>query len=265
MTPITAFIIGASAIFLGTTLGSLAVFFFKKNFSDAVNTLVLGFASGVMLSTSIFGLLIPASEEVRALDFYQHWEFVPIVVGFLLGCLILYLLDILIPHIHLSTNSDEGVHREKYSKQTKFFIAITLHNIPEGLSVGFAAGLALSSTSGEYVTSLLALSLAIAIQNIPEGAAVSIPYYGLGVSKPKSFLLGTLTGVVEPLFAIIGLFIASWFAPLMPWLLSLAAGMMIYVTLDEILPESISGKLSHYGVWSFIVGFMVMLILEMVL
>ncbi len=265
MDALTISIISIVLIFAGTTLGSAVVFFFKKNFSDSINTAVLGFASGVMISASVFGLILPAIEEASNQSVYRNWSYVPILVGFLLGCLLLYFFDKLIPHFHQASQTEEGLHNEKISKQTKFFLAVTMHNIPEGLAVGFAAGLALSSQTQDAIFSLLALSIAIALQNIPEGAAVSVPYLGLGVSKTKSFFLGSLSGIVEPVFAVIGLFVASWLTILMPWLLAFAAGMMIYVTLDEILPESINGHLSHLGVWSFIVGFMIMLLLEILL
>lgn len=265
MNEISASILSIILIFIGTCFGSVFVYFFNKQFSSRMNTLILGLASGIMISASVFGLILPSIEEANSNNFYKNWSFIPVLVGFLIGCLVLFFFDKIIPHFHLMSNEEEGIKTKKISKQTKFFLAVSMHNIPEGLAVGFACGLALNSPSNASIMSLLSLAIGISIQNIPEGAAVSIPYLSLGKSKSKSFFLGVLSGIVEPLFALVGLFIAQYLHSIMPWLLSFAAGMMIYVTLEELLPDTVSGEDSHYGVWSFIVGFLIMLALEIIL
>lgn len=265
MDEVVSSIISICLIFVGTVLGSSFVFLFRNTFSKKCETIVLGFASGIMISAAVFGLIIPSIEETKNNSIYDNWEFVPILIGFIIGCLVLFLFDKLIPHIHLNSNNEEGIKNTKISKQTKFFLAVSMHNIPEGLAVGFAAGLALNNKTPASIMAVFTLALGIAIQNIPEGAAVSIPYLGLGKSKQKAFLLGSLSGVVEPIFAIVGLFISFNLSSIMPWLLCFAAGMMIYVTLEEILPDTISGEYSHFGTWSFIIGFSIMMVLEMIL
>lgn len=255
-------VIAISVIFLATTLGSSFVFFFRKNLTDKVNNLILGFAGGIMIAASFFGLLLPSIKESQNL--YPSWSYVAPVVGFLLGGGLLYLLDKVIPHFHESTGTEEGPKTLAMSKNFKFFLAVTIHNIPEGLSVGFACGLALSGNTQALGYAALSLAIGIAIQNVPEGAAVSIPLYGEGMGKGKAFLFGTMSGVVEPIFAIAGLFLAQ-LSVVTPWLLSFAAGAMIYVTLDELLPEARKGGYEHYGLWAFMAGFALMMVLELVL
>lgn len=259
-------IISISIIFLATILGSSFVFFFKKAFGPKINDAVLGFAGGIMIAASFFGLILPSINEAKSIEAYSGWSYIPPLVGFAIGGLILWGMDKLIPHTHLTNGEDEGVGRKKTPKNLKFFLAVTIHNIPEGLSVGFACGLALSSSNNSLALGYAALSLAIgiAIQNIPEGAAVSIPMLGTGESKGRSFLFGSLSGAVEPIAAIIGLFLAR-LSFITPWLLSLAAGAMVYVTLDEIMPEARKAEGSHIGIWSFMIGFLIMMALEMTL
>lgn len=266
MNEILASIISILIIFLGTTLGCVTVFFLnKKSLNDKAHALVLGLASGIMMAASFFGLLLPAMEEAESSSIYQNISFVPVILGFLLGCLFLCLIDKIVPHFHENSQKEEGIKTKELSRQTKFFLAVTIHNIPEGLAVGFACALALQYKTDTAILSLLSLAIGITIQNIPEGAAVSIPYYEAGKTKLKSFVLGTLTGVVEPLSAVIGLFVASSLSFLLPWLLAFAGGMMVYVTVDELLPDSIFGDNSHIGIWSFVIGFVIMMTLEMVL
>lgn len=266
MNEIIVSIISISIIFLGTILGSSLVFFIRTSkFSDRVSNMILGFASGVMFAAAIFGLLLPSISQSENNEIYNNWSFVPPIVGFILGCIFLYILDKVIPHFHKSDNNEEGIRTDKLTKNTKFFLAVTIHNIPEGLAVGFAAGLAIYTKSEEAIFSCLSLAIGIALQNIPEGTAISIPYYGEGYSKWKSFFLGSLTGIVEPVFAIIGLFMAAYLTSTMPWLLSFAAGAMIYVTVDELLPEARRGNYIHYGIWAFIIGFIIMTALEIIL
>ncbi len=249
-------------IFLATTIGSSFVFFFRKGLSDKANNLVLGFAGGIMIAASFFGLLLPCIEKSKEID--SSIFFLPPILGFILGGVFLYLLDIFIPHFHKNTGVEEG-KKTAWNSNLKFFLAVTMHNIPEGLSVGFACGMALSSPNEEgLIYSALSLAIGIAIQNIPEGASVSIPMFSDGMKKSNSFLFGTASGVVEPLFGVIGLFLAQ-LSNITPWLLSLAAGAMIYVTLDELLPEARKGGKEHYGLWAFMVGFALMMALEICL
>ncbi|MFA6861880.1 MAG: ZIP family metal transporter [Bacilli bacterium] len=257
-------IISISIIFLATTLGSAFVFFFKKGFGTKVNDFVLGFAGGIMIAASFFGLILPSINQSKTIDVYQGRNFVPPIVGFIVGGLLLWGMDKLIPHTHLSNNVDEGRGHQNTPRNLKFFLAVTIHNIPEGLSVGFACGLALASKDNQMALAYSALSLAIgiAIQNIPEGAAVSVPLFGEGETKGKSFLFGTLSGVVEPIFAIAGLFLAQ-LSIITPWLLAVAAGAMFYVTLDEIMPEARKTADAHIGIWSFMIGFVIMMALEL--
>lgn len=255
-------VISISMIFLSTTLGSSFVFFFKGKLGEKANNLILGFAGGIMVSASFFGLLLPSIEESVAS--YGSYAILPPLGGFLLGAFFLYILDKITPHFHFSSGEDEGP-KASLSHNLRFFLAVTLHNIPEGLSVGFACAIALSG-GGEagLITSALALAIGISIQNIPEGAAVSIPLYNEGMSRGKSFFYGVASGSVEPIFALVGLALGQ-LSIIEPWLLSFAAGAMIYVTLDEILPESRKGNFAHYGIWAFVIGFALMMALEILL
>ncbi len=261
MNAIIVSILSLSIIFLATTLGSSFVFFFKKSFGPKTNNAILGFAGGIMISASIFGLILPSIEESKTILPNVSW--LPPIAGFLLGGILLWIMDKTIPHFHQSSGIEEG-KEASISKNFKFFLAVTIHNIPEGLSVGFACGLALKGGTSDLFYSALSLAIGIAIQNIPEGAAVSIPMLGEGEKKGKAFLFGTLSGAVEPIFGIVGLFLAQ-LAVITPWLLSFAAGAMFYVTLDEILPESRKGGYEHYGLWSFMIGFALMMALEITL
>lgn len=253
-------------LIFSTMLGSAMVFLFKKNISKKMNAIILGFASGIMIAASIFGLLIPSMEESSSSNIYGKLSFFPPVLGLLLGALMLYVLDKVIPHLHKGSNEEEGL-KSNLNKNIKFFLAVTIHNIPEGLSVGFLVGslfLMKSDASNIAATQALILAIGIGIQNIPEGAAVSIPMFGDGISKKKSFLFGTLSGLVEPIFMGIGIAIAQ-LKILNPWLLSFSAGAMLYVTLDELLPESRKNGFDHFAMWAFMIGFSIMLILEIAL
>lgn len=262
MTPLIITIISLSIILGGTVLGSSFVFFFHKKFNNRINNLILGFASGIMVSAAFFGLILPSITESQNL--YGDFAIFPIVVGFFAGGLFLFALDKLVPHLHIIENTEEGINSE-LSKNVKFFLAVTIHNIPEGLAVGFACGLAFQNSSSAILMSALSLAIGIAIQNIPEGSAVSIPFYGLGISRAKSFLLGSASGIVEPIFGLIGVLLVSSLSYIMPWLLSFAGGAMIYVTIDELLPGARKGHHIHYGIWAFMVGFVVMMALEILL
>lgn len=262
MNSIQVTILACVIIFLSTVLGSSLVYIVRGKLSAKVSNVVLGVASGIMVSAGIFGLLIPAMEEAEII--YGDLSIIPVIIGFILGGIFLNILDKVVPHFHNERNEDEGP-KSNLAKQLKFFLAVMIHNIPEGLAVGFACGLALQANSPESIASVLALAIGISIQNFPEGMAISVPMYEQTGNKNKSFLYGVLSGVVEPLFAIVGIFLASLFEPLLPWLLAFSAGAMIYVTIEELLPAARKENHEHYGLWAFMIGFVIMLSLELLL
>ncbi len=258
-------IIGISFIFLCTTIGSSFVYFFKKKeISNKVNEIFLGFAAGIMLSASIFSLIMPTLE--MSITYMPSWTVSGISI--ILGALFLWGIDKLIPHLHIEQNKEEGLP-SRMSKTGKMFLAVTIHNVPEGLSVGISFGVALANISENNLTgalmSSLMLAIGIGIQNIPEGAVVSLPIKGETGNANKAFLFGMFSGVVEPLAAIIGLFLAYFIEPIMPWALSFAAGCMLYVIAEEMIPDTKGDPTSHGGVWSFIIGFVVMMALDIFL
>jgi len=266
--PVFVSLISLSMVFLATTLGSSFVFFFRKSLGERMKAVILGFAGGIMVSASFFGLLLPSIEGSKASPLYGSFAFLPPLTGLLLGALLLFALDKVVPHFHALQDVEEGPKNVAWSKNLRFFLAVTLHNIPEGLAVGFACGLALSHAGMDDVAALclsaFTLALGIAIQNVPEGAAVSIPMFSDGMKKGKAFLFGTASGAVEPLFGVLALFLAK-LESVTPWLLSFAAGAMIYVTLDEVLPEAREDGHHHWAMGSFILGFALMMVLEVVL
>lgn len=267
MNPITLSAICLSIIFLSTTLGGALVYFFRKNFSKKTGAIIIGLASGIMIATSFFGLLLPSIEEGTLL-YGEKMAAIPVTVGFLLGGLVLYILDKVVPHFHRSGNEEEGIKTTRVTKQTKFILAVTLHNIPEGIAVGLVCGMAFNTTGNIEATyfSALSLTLGIAIQNFPEGAAVSIPMLEEeNISKTKAFLLATLTGIVEPLFGLLTILLATYLNGALPYLLSFAAGAMIYVTIDELIPEFKEEGKGHFGLWSFMIGFLIMMLLEILI
>ena len=218
------------------------------------------------MSVSVFGLIVPAMEEPGVA--FEKIPWLPVILGFLLGSIMLYALDKVFPHMHLNKEEyEEGPKTKNINKHFKFFVAVTMHNIPEGIATGLACSLAvLHKEDPTYMYSALSLAIAIAIQNFPEGAAVSIPLLQDGVKKGKSFTLGFLSGVVEPIFAVIAFFLATSIGnSIMPWLLSFAGGAMIYVTVDDLIPDIKNGDNTHFGIWSFIIGFMLMMLMEVVL
>lgn len=253
-------VIGISVIFLSTTLGALFVFLFRqKVLPERLNKIFVGFASGVMLSASFFSLIKPALET--KVSYMPIWLIVAISI--VLGAGFLWLIDKIVPHFHSSEKKDEGLPTRKMSKTSKMFLAVTIHNIPEGLSVGIAFGVALSQPdNSSLLLGALLLAIGIGIQNIPEGAVVSLPIKSETGSSSKAFLFGMLSGVVEPIAAVVGLFLAMQIQGIMPWALAFAAGCMIYVVAEEMIPEMTSEGHDHYGVWSFILGFVVMLVLD---
>ena len=255
-------IIGITLIFLCTTLGSIVVFFLRgKEISPKLNKIFIGFASGVMLSASFFSLIKPALES--EVSYMPSW--VVVVISIVLGAGFLWGIDKIVPHFHTSENQDEGLSTKRMSKTSKMFLAVTIHNVPEGLSVGIAFGVALSQPSNPLLlTGALLLSIGIGIQNIPEGAVVSLPIKSETGSSLKAFLFGMFSGIVEPIAAVVGLLLAMQIQGIMPWALAFAAGCMIYVVAEEMIPEMTSEGHDHFGVWSFILGFVIMLALDCV-
>ena len=245
---------------VGTTLGSASVFFLKKQFNPKLQKALMGFASGVMIAAAFWSLLEPAIESYEKGDFRQ-W-LVP-AIGFLLGVGFMLLLDYLIPHIHLH-GEEEGLEGKKLSKTSKFFLAVTLHNIPEGLAVGvLLAGLLGGGNINPQA--LVVLSIGIAIQNFPEGMIVSMPLKEEGMSKFKAFGLGALSGVVEPIASLLALALTTLIVIILPYTLAFAAGVMVYVVVEELIPEASQDGHSNLGVIGFTVGFIVMMILEILL
>ena len=247
--------------FLGTTLGSACVFFMKKSLSDLVRRSLAGFAAGVMVAASIWSLLIPAIEQSEDMG---KLSFLPAFIGFWVGVLFLLLLDRLIPHLHVGSNQAEGP-KSRLSRTTMMVLAVTLHNIPEGMAVGVVYAGFLAGNTQITAASALALSLGIAIQNFPEGAIISMPLRAEGVRKSRAFLGGMLSGVVEPIGAVLTLLAAQFVIPALPYLLSFAAGAMLYVVVEELIPEMSQGWHSNLGTVFFAVGFSVMMVLDVAL
>ena len=253
-------LIGIPLIFICTTLGALFVFFIrKKEISPRLNKIFTGFAAGVMFSASFFSLIKPAIES--EVSYMPSW--LVVVISIVLGAGFLWGIDKLTPHFHVQENKEEGLSAKRMSKTSKMFLAVTIHNIPEGLSVGIAFGVALSQqNNASLLVGALLLAIGIGVQNIPEGAVVSLPIKSETGSSGKAFLFGMLSGAVEPIATILGLFLAMQIQGIMPWALAFAAGCMIYVVAEEMIPEMTSEGHDHFGVWSFISGFVVMLALD---
>ena len=247
--------------FLGTTLGASCVFFMKKSLSNLIQRSLAGFAAGVMVAASIWSLLIPAIEQSEDMG---KLSFLPAFIGFWSGVLFLLLLDRLIPHLHVGSEQAEGP-KSKLGRTTMMVLAVTLHNIPEGMAVGVVYAGFLSSNTQITAASALALSLGIAIQNFPEGAIISMPLRAEGESKGRAFLGGVLSGVVEPIGAMLTIVAAQFIIPALPYLLSFAAGAMLYVVVEELIPEMSQGRHSNLGTVFFAVGFSVMMALDVAL
>lgn len=247
--------------FLGTTLGSSCVFFMKNTFSDLIQRSLAGFAAGVMVAASIWSLLIPAIEQSESMG---KLSFLPAFIGFWSGVLFLLLLDRLIPHLHVGSEQAEGP-KSKLGRTTMMMLAVTLHNIPEGMAVGVVYAGFLSGNTQITAASALALSLGIAIQNFPEGAIISMPLRAEGEKKRKAFLGGVISGVVEPIGAVLTIVAAQFVIPALPYLLSFAAGAMLYVVVEELIPEMSQGRHSNLGTVFFAVGFSVMMALDVAL
>ena len=247
--------------FLGTTLGSGMVFLMKNKINKKIEKLLLGFASGVMIAASIWSLIIPALDMAEEQGVIT-W--VPATTGFLLGIGFLLVLDSIIPHLHLNTDKPEGL-KSKIQKTTMMVLAVTLHNIPEGMAVGVVFAGALAQNTGITMAGAIALAIGIAIQNFPEGAIISMPLKSEGMSKSKAFLYGTLSGIVEPIGAILTICLTNLVVPILPYLLSFAAGAMIYVVVEELIPESQTGEHSNIGTIGVAIGFVIMMILDVAL
>ena len=247
--------------FLGTTLGSAMVFFMKNKMNNKVEKLLLGFASGVMIAASVWSLIIPSIDMAEEQNIIS-W--IPATIGFLLGILFLLVLDSIIPHLHLNSNEPEGI-KSKLQKTTMMVLAVTLHNIPEGMAVGVVFAGAIARNSGITMAGAIALAIGIAIQNFPEGAIISMPLKSEGISKTKAFIYGTLSGAVEPVAAFITILLTSLVVQILPYLLSFAAGAMIYVVVEELIPESQSGAHSNIGTIGVAIGFVLMMILDVAL
>ena len=247
--------------FLGTTLGSGCVLFMKQKLDALVQRALTGFAAGVMVAASIWSLLIPAMNEAEGMG---KWAFVPAVIGFWLGILFLLVLDRTIPHLHMNSSKAEGP-KSSLHKTTMLVLAVTLHNLPEGMAVGVVYAGWISGDMGITAMGALALSLGIAIQNFPEGAIISMPLRAEGVSKRKAFFYGVYSGVVEPIGAMFTILAARYVIPFLPYLLSFAAGAMIYVVVEELIPEMSEGNHSNVGTILFSAGFTVMIALDVAL
>ncbi len=247
--------------FVGTSAGAACVFIMKKDFTANVQKALSGFAAGVMVAASIWSLIIPAMEQCEGMG---NLAFLPSFVGFWLGILFLLLLDTVIPHLHLNSDQAEGP-ASKLKRTTMMVLAVTLHNIPEGMAVGVVYAGYISGNSLITAGGALALSLGIAIQNFPEGAIISMPLCAEGKSKSKAFLNGVLSGAVEPVGAALTIVAAGLIVPAMPYLLSFAAGAMMYVVVEELIPEMSSGEHSNIGVVMFALGFTLMMALDVAL
>ena len=254
-------LIGILIPFIGTVLGSAMVFLMKNKMNKKVEKILLGFASGVMIAASVWSLLIPGIELAEE---QGKIGWIPASIGFLLGMSFLLVLDSVIPHVHLESEKPEGI-KSNLKKTTMMLFAVTLHNIPEGMAIGVTFAGALSGNTGITIAGAIALAVGIAIQNFPEGAIVSMPLKSEGMSKAKAFLYGAISGIVEPIGAIITILLTNTVLPLLPYLLSFAAGAMIYVVVEELIPESQAGEHSNIGTIGVAIGFVIMMILDIAL
>lgn len=257
----TTILFGLLVPFAGTSLGAACVFFLRKELPVKLQKALLGFASGVMIAASIWSLLIPA---IDMSSFMGKLSFIPASCGFLLGILFLFLMDALIPHLHLNTSKPEGVQTH-LKKNTMLVLAVTLHNIPEGMAVGVVFAGLLSGDTTVTAAGAFALALGIAIQNFPEGAIISLPLKSNGGTKARAFIYGVLSGIVEPIGAGITLLLSSLIAQVLPYLLAFAAGAMLYVVVEELIPEASEEPHSNVTVWGFSIGFVLMMALDVAL
>ena len=246
---------------LGTMLGAAFVFLMKDEMSPRLQKTLLGFASGVMVAASVWSLLIPSMEMVADSG---RWSVLPAAVGFLLGMGFLLMIDELTPHLHIGTDKPEGP-RSRLSRTAMLALAVTIHNLPEGMAVGVVFAGAENGAAGLSLASALAVSIGIAIQNVPEGAIISMPMRAAGNSKWKSFVIGSLSGAVEPLGGLAVVLLASFMIPVLPYMLAFAAGAMFYVVVEELIPEASEGEHSNLSTIGFAIGFVLMMVLDVVL
>ncbi|MBR1526516.1 MAG: ZIP family metal transporter [Prevotella sp.] len=254
-------VIGLLIPLLGTMLGSAMVFFMKDDIPERTQKLLLGFASGIMVAASVWSLLIPAMEMEAAKG---AWSVVPAAVGFLLGIAFLLLIDEMTPHLHLGTSRPEGP-RSRMTRTAMLAMAVTIHNLPEGMAVGVVFAGAEEGVSTISLASAIAISLGIAIQNIPEGAIISMPMRAEGNSKWRSFIIGSLSGAVEPIGGLIVVMLASFIMPILPYTLAFAAGAMLYVVVEELIPEASTGEHSNLNTIGFAIGFVLMMVLDVLM
>ena len=252
---------GTGFTFLMTSLGAAVVFFFRRQVTASAQRIFLGFAAGVMIAASVWSLLIPAIEEAEGAG-QVGW--VPAAGGFVLGVAFLMALDGILPHLHPGAREPEGA-RSKLHRTTLLIFAVTLHNIPEGMAVGLSFALAAQHNDPALYAGAMALAVGMGIQNFPEGAAIALPLRQEGVGRTRAFLWGSLSGLVEPVFGLLTVLLAGSIQPLMPWLLSFAAGAMLYVVVEELIPEAHLGEHSKVGTLGVMGGFLVMMILDVAL
>ena len=253
--------LGIMIPFLGTAAGAACVFFMKGQIRPLVQKMLLGFASGVMVAASVWSLLMPSMDMAADMG---KFAFVPAAVGFLLGIAFLLAMDHLVPHLHMGCEEPEGL-KSSWKKTTMLVLAVTLHNIPEGMAVGVVFAGMLQGEGLITLTGAFALSLGIAIQNFPEGAIISLPLKSEGFGSGKAFLYGAASGIVEPIGAALTVLLAAYITPVLPYLLSFAAGAMIYVVVEELIPEPAEGEHSNIGTIGFAAGFVLMMILDVAL
>ena len=257
----TSILLGILLPFAGTACGASCVLFMKQKIRPGIQKALLGFASGVMVAASVWSLLIPGMDMSKDMG---KFAFVPAVVGFLFGIVFLLMMDRVIPHLHLNSEEQEGP-KTQLGKTTMMILAVTLHNIPEGMATGVGYAGFLSGHAGITLAAASSLAIGIAIQNFPEGAIISMPLKSAGMGQWKAFAGGVLSGIVEPIGAVATILLTDFVVPLMPYFLSFAAGAMMYVVVEELIPERSAGEHSHVGVISFAIGFMLMMSLDVAL
>ncbi|MBR0596328.1 ZIP family metal transporter [Sinanaerobacter chloroacetimidivorans] len=261
LSPIMLAFIGTMGTFIATALGSAVVFLFRGDVKLDVRRTFLGFAAGIMIAASFWSLLLPAIDMAEA---QGKICWIPAAGGFLIGGVFLFLLDKLLPHLHVDSKEPEGLH-STLKRTTLLVLAVTLHNIPEGLAVGLAFGMSGEGNPSMTLASAVVLAVGIGLQNFPEGAAISLPLKQEGLSRTKAFLYGAASGIVEPIAGVSGVLLAGSIVGIMPWMLAAAAGAMIYVVVEELIPEAHLGEHSHSGTAGVMLGFLVMMILDIAL
>lgn len=261
MNDVSTAALGILIPFLGTILGASLVLFLVNGVKPIVQKIFLGFAAGVMIAASIWSLILPSIEMAKQQGIIP-W--VPAAVGFLLGIALLLVLDSVIPHLHLHDNEPEGI-KASLKKSTMLMLAVTLHNIPEGMAIGVVFSGVLLGNTGMTMSGALVLAIGIALQNFPEGAIISLPLRSQGFGRVKSFTYGMLSGIVEPIAAVLTILLARLAVPVLPYLLSFAAGAMIYVVVEELIPESQAGSHSNISTIAVAIGFVIMMVLDIAL